>query len=243
VTVLDLVERIARTELVELLGDVEPPSEPAPLPRCDEGALAARLAAEYQGECWATFAAGAVDAGFAGRALDLFAISAPWLGGDGPAVGAAEVLREIGDGYALLSHPAGEEPLPLPVKPFSEVVIRELGIEAWAAALGSPLEVPEHHVTGGEPEPRDEAFDLAAAVGEAERRHELLAVLADSPTGRTALQSDGFRRFAGTQLAAARRWTDWVRSPEEGIQVQRLILMAEGWFIAAHGAVASSREL
>ena len=142
VTVLDLVERIAREELIALLGDVEPPSASAPaLQRSSEEALAARLAAEHHGECWATFAAGTVDEGFAGRALDLYAFSAPWLGGDGAAAGAAELLRQVGDGYALLSHPVALAPLPLPLKAFGEVVMRALAIDAWAAALGHPLEL------------------------------------------------------------------------------------------------------
>ena len=57
------------------------------------------------------------------------------------------------------------------------------------------------------------------------------------------LQSDGFRRFAVERLAEARTWSFWVRTPEEGQAVQRLVLMAEAWFIAAHGGVTSSRDL
>jgi hypothetical protein len=251
VSVLDLVERIAREELIELLGDVTPPPAVGRvLERPSEEDLAARLAAEHHGECWATFAAGAIDPGFAGRALDLYRFSTPWLPGDGPAAGAAELLRAIGDGYALLSHPVGVQPLPLPIKAFGEVVMRALKIDDWAAALGHPLGLDvaeadyqlEHHQDPGADD-RDPDADLDGAVGVAVGRHELLEVLCDSPTGRTVLQSEGFRGFAVERLAEARAWSYWVRTPEEGQAVQRLVLMAEAWFVAAHGAVRSSRDL
>jgi hypothetical protein len=248
VTVLDLVERIARTELIELLGDVQPPAEPTPLPRATEEELAARLAAEHHGECWSTFAAGVVDPGFAGRALDLYAVSAPWLDGESAATGAAELLRQIGDGYALLSHPVADPPLPM--KAFAEVVMRAMRIDAWAAALGHPLGLDAaeadyqlEHAQDPAPDDRDPDADLDGAVEAAARRYELLAVLCDSPTGRTALQSDGFKRFAVDRLAEARAWSFWVRTEDEGARAQRLERMAEGWFIAAHGAVASSADL
>jgi hypothetical protein len=248
VAVLDLVERIAREELIALLGDVEPPPAPAPVAgRPREEALAARLAAEHHGECWATFAAGTVDEGFAGRALDLYAFSAPWLTDDGAAGGAAELLRQIGDGYALLSHPVAQSALPLPLKVFGEVVMRALSIDTWAAALGHPLEldVAEADYQLEHREDADDAgpgADFDGAVETAARRHELLVVLCDSPTGRTVLHSEGFRGFAVERLAEARCWSYQVRTPEEGQAVQRLVLLAEAWFIAAHGGVTSSRD-
>jgi hypothetical protein len=252
VTVLDLVERIAREELIELLGDVEPPPDAGSgRERSSEEELAARLAAEHHGECWATFAAGVVDAGFAGRALDLYAFATPWLcGDDGAAVGAAELLLQIADGYAMLSHPVAIAPLPLPMKAFAEVVMRALAIDAWAAALGHPLALDvaeadyqlEHHQDAGADD-RDPDADLDGAVETAARRHELLSVLCDSPTGRTALGSDGFRRFAVERLAEAHGWSYWVRSEDEGKAAQRLVRMAEAWFVATHGGAASSREL
>jgi hypothetical protein len=148
----------------------------------------------------------------------------------------------------LLSHPVETAPLPLPLKAFAEVVMRALAIDRWAAALGHPLALDvaeadyqlEH---GDELATRDEALDLDGAADTASRRHALLEVLCDSPTGRTVLQSDGFQRFAVEQLIAARTWSFWVRTPEEGATVQNLVLMAEAWFIAAHGAVTSSRDL
>jgi hypothetical protein len=239
--VLALVERIEREELIDLLGDVEPPPPEAPVARGAEEPLAALLVAEHRGECWETFAAGGVSPAFAGRALDLFRFTRPWLTGEDPARAAAELLRQIGDGYALLSHPV--EPRPLPNRLFAEVVIRELGVDRWATALGHPFQVPAIEVSDAEPEPRDETLDLGAAVATAIRRHELLEVLADSPTGRTALRSEGFQRFAVEQLAAARTWAYWVRTAEEGAEAQRLVLMAEAWFTAAHGGVKSSRDL
>jgi hypothetical protein len=252
VSVLDLVERIAREELVVLLGDVEaPPASGRVAERPSEQALAARLAAEYHGECWTTFAAGIVDEGFAGRALDLYAFSGPWLGGEDSAPGgAAELLHQIADGYAMLSHPVAVSPLPLPLKAFAEVVMRALAIDEWAAALGHPLALDaaeadyqlEHHQDPGTDD-RDPDADLAGAVDTAARRQELLAVLCDSPTGRTALQSDGFRGFAVERLAEAYGWSYWVRGEQEGKAAQRLVRMAEAWFAAAHGAVASSRDL
>jgi hypothetical protein len=252
-SVLGLVEKIAREELIELLGDVTPPPAEAPVRvRSTEAELAARLAAEHHGQCWTTFATGVVDEGFAGRALDLYAFSAPWLGlkDEDAAGGAAELLRQIGDGYALLSQPIEPTPLPLPLKVFAEVVMRALGIDAWAAALGHPLELDvaeadyqlEHHQEPGTDD-RDPDADLPGAVDAAARRHELLVVLCDSPTGRTVLQSEGFRRFAVERLAEARAWSYWVRLPEEGTAAQQLVLMAEAWFVAAHGAVTSSRDL
>jgi hypothetical protein len=253
VSVLDLVERIARDELVELLGDVTPPPDNAPvLVRGSEEELAAQLAAEHHGECWATFAAGIASAGYAGRALDLYRFTTPWLPGDerSPAPGAAELLRQIGDGYAMLSHPVDTSPLPLPLKVFAEVVMRALGIDAWAAALGHPLELDvaeadyqlEHHHDPGTDD-RDPDADLAGAVDTAARQYELLEVLCDSATGRTALQSEGFRRFAVERLVAGHTWSFWVRTAEEGKAAQTLVLTAQAWFVAAHGAVQSSRDL
>ena len=253
-TVLDLVERIARDELIALLGDVEPPpASGRAAERPSEEALAARLAAEHHGECWATFAAGIVDEGFAGRALDLHAFAAPWLDGDGDGdgvAGAAELLQQIADGYAMLSHPVAIAPLPLPLKAFAEVVMRALAIDAWATSLGHPLELDaaeadyqlEHHQDPGTDD-RDPDADLDDAVETGARRHELLEVLCDSATGRTALQSDGFRGFAVERLAEAYGWSYWVRTDDEGKAAQRLVRMAEAWFVAAHGAVASSRDI
>ena len=249
-SVLDLVERIARDELTELLGDVQtPPAEPPVRRRGTEEELAAQLAAEHHGECWTTFAAGVVDAGFAGRALDLYRFTTPWLPGEdrSPTAGAAELLRQVGDGYAMLSVPVDRQPLPLPMKPFGDIVMRALGIDAWAAALGHPLELDaaeaDYQLEHPEPAPRDEDADFAAAIETAERRFELLEVLCDSPTGRTALGSEAFQRFAVERLVAGRAWSFWVRTPEEGAAVQRLVLMGEAWFIAAHGGVSSSRDL
>jgi hypothetical protein len=252
VSVLDLVERIARDELVELLGDVTPPpADPPVLVRSTEEQLAAQLAAEHHGECWDTFAAGVVAEGFAGRALDLYAASTPWLPDDNdPAEGAAELLRQIADGYAMLSYPVDTSPLPLPLKVFAEVVMRALGIDAWAAALGHPLELDvaeadyqlEHH-QNQDTDDRDPDADLAGAVDTATRQFELLEVLCDSPTGRTALQSEAFRRFAVEQIVAGHAWSYWVRTDDEGKAAQRLVRIAEAWFVAAHGAVASSRDL
>lgn len=250
-TVLDLVERIACEELVELLGDVEPPPAAGPArERPSEEELAARLAAEHHGECWATFAAGTVDPGFAGRALDLYAFAGPALDDDSgtAAAGAAELLIQIADGYALLSQPLAVAPVPLKV--FHEVVMRALAIDAWAAALGHPLELDaaeadyqlEHNQNPGTDD-RDPDADLDGAVATAARRHELLCVLCDSPTGRTALQSDGFRRFSVERLADAYAWSYWVRTQAEGKAAQRLARMGEAWFRAAHGAAASSRDV
>jgi hypothetical protein len=250
VSVLDLVERIARDELVELLGDVQAPPSQAPVHvRETEEALAAQLAAEHHGECWDTFAAGVADRGFAGRALDLYRFTTPWLPGEdrSPTAGAAELLRQVGDGYAMLSHPIDRDPLPLPMKAFGDVVIRGLGIDAWAAALGHPLELDaaeaDYRLEHSDPVERDENADLTAAVETATRRFELLEVLCDSPTGRTALQSEAFQRFAVERLVTGRAWSFWVRTSEEGAAVQRLVLMGEAWFVAAHGDVTSSRDL
>jgi hypothetical protein len=250
VSVLDLVERIARDELVELLGDVESPPESAPAAeRATEEELAAQLAAEHHGECWETFATGVAHPRYAGRALDLYRFTTPWLPGEdrSPTAGAAELLRQVGDGYAMLSHPVDRNPLPLPMKAFGDVVMRALAIDAWAAALGHPLELDvaeaDYRLEHPDPAERDEDADLGAAMETATRRFELLEVLCDSPTGRTVLQSEAFQRFAVERLVAGRAWSFWVRSPEEGAAVQRLVLIGEAWFIAAHGGVTSSRDL
>jgi hypothetical protein len=250
VSVLDLVERIARDELTELLGDVQPPpAEPPVRERGPEEELAAQLAAEHHGACWETFAAGVADPGFAGRALDLYRSTTAWLPGEerSPTAGAAELLRQIGDGYAMLSVPAGDVPLPLPMKAFGEVVMRALGIDAWAEALGHPLDLDaveaDYLLANPETPERNETADLGAALETATRRFELLEVLCDSPTGRTALQSEAFQRFAVERLVAGRAWSFWVRTPAEGAAAQRLVLMGEAWFIAAHGDVTSSGDL
>ena len=219
-SVLDLVERIARDELVELLGDVTPPpADPPVLVRGTEEQLAAQLAAEHHGECWETFAAGAVSEAFAGRALDLYHASAPWLpDDDGPAEVRPRCCARSATATRCSRIPSTRTRCRCPLKVFAEVVMRALGIDAWAAALGHPLELDaaeadyqlEHH-QDPDTDDRDPDADLAGAVDTATRQFELLEVLCDSPTGRTALQSEGFRRFAVEQIVAGHAWSFWVR--------------------------------
>ena len=190
-----------------------------------------------------------VSAAHAARALELYRFTTPWLPADDTSApgGAAELLRHIADGYAVLSHPVETAPLPLPQREFGEVVMRALEIDAWAATAGHPLALDvaaadqqlDQNPTPGT-EDRDPALEgeLAAAVATAARQHELLEVMCDSATGRTALQSEGFRRYAVDKLVAARGWPYWVRLPHEGVAAWVLGALAETWFVAAHGEIA-----
>ena len=113
--------------------------------------------------------------------------------------------------------------------------MRALGIDAWAAALGHPLELDaaeadyqlEHHQDPGTDD-RDPDADLDGALDTATRQFELLEVLCDSPTGRTALQSEAFRRFAVEQIVAATAGPSGCEPTTRASAAQRLVRMGRG---------------
>lgn len=77
-------------------------------------------------------------------------------------------------------------------------------------------------------------------------RHDVLAVVCDSPTGRKALTTEYFAQHAAQQISHARRWVGQVTlhmPPEAAGAAVTALLMAQGFFLASHGAVSSSAEL
>jgi hypothetical protein len=247
-----------RAELAEILGDV---SEPVPMgdhrraAPGTESELAARLAQEHHGDCWTVFAQERVAESLAQRALDLYRYTTAWLDclqdtPAQPAAAAAELLRHIGDGFAMLSQPHGGGPLPLPLRAWMETAIRALGVDAWAAGLGHRLEVDvasaddqlAHHQHPGT-EDRDADRQLAPAAIGAISQYELLELLCDSRAGRTALRTEPLRRFAVARIVTARRWEDWIRVPCEGVVGAAMLRVGQAWFVACYGEIASSALL
>ena len=149
----------------------------------------------------------------------------------------------------MLSHPVASSPLPLPLKAFGEVVMRALAIDAWAAALGHPLELDVaeadyqlEHRRG----PRMTGSRTPTSTARSRPPRAATSCSTSCATPRPAAPrcratASGASRSSGSPRRRA--WSFWVRTPEEGQAVQRLVLMAEAWFIAAHGGVTSSRDL
>jgi hypothetical protein len=256
--VLALLDGAERPELAQLLGDV---TEPAPrgggrrAAPGTEAELAARLAQAHHGDCWTTFAHAQAGRALGARALDLYRYTSAWLdcledSPAHPAAAAAELLRHIGDGFAMLSQPPGGGPLPLPLRAWTETAIRALGVDAWAAGHGHPLEIDAasadhqlaHHQHPGA-EDRDADRQLAPAALAALRQYELLELLCDSPSGRTVLRAEPLRRFAVERIVSARRWQDWIRVPREGVAGAAMLRVGQAWFVACHGEAGSSAQL
>lgn len=234
-----------------------------------ERELAAIFAEVFNGgECWRWFEETdeqpPTDA-MAERAIELYCLTEPWALADDAATGdasqfAAGMLRDIADGYAMLTRQLTVEErraLPLPQRAESkrEQLIRAFGADDWAAEHGYPLLLTEpagdvEDAASCEEQSRDVGgwsqdaflrFFLTLAY-----RHDVLAPICDSPTGRRALTDEYFGQHAAQQISEARRWVGQVKlhmPPEAAGAAVTALLMAQGFFLASQGAVASSAEL
>ena len=263
-----------RAQLGSMLDDVSAdalPHEPSERAAASERELAETFARVVAGDdSWRFFDAPDSEihtTKMADRAVELYRLSEPWTLDDEEKSGlaaqaAAGMIRDVADGYAMLSRPLDQQQrraLPLPQRQQSQraALIRRFGIDEWAAHLGWPLDIPERDDDIGGEELSGKGltrtsttltaapdeflrFFVASAYG-----HELLAMLCDSPTGREALGNIYFKHYAGYRIAEARRWVHRLRLqvPDATNAAIAAVLMAEAFFLASHGAVSSSGML
>jgi tetratricopeptide (TPR) repeat protein len=253
-------------QLSEVLGDVTkrepapdcPPSEPL-----SEKEVAAILARLYTGDCWQQFATSGDDpsalATMENQALALYDQTSGWLrsahdGWDTPALGAVMLIRQIADGHALLTRAWSKTwraSLSLPSSLLLEFAMRRFGIAEWAAEHGHPIELPDstdlaeeliesERELGEQWEP-----DLAAAFVASARHYEMLELLCDSPSGRTALHTPPLKNFASLRINEARKLASWTWQLQEdaaGLAAAG-IFIAQAYFVATHGTISSSHDL
>jgi tetratricopeptide (TPR) repeat protein len=262
----------ARDQLSAILGDVcqtssgEERSGPHPM---SERELAATFAAVFNGgECWRWFEATDEEPPrdtMAERAIELYRLTEPWALADDEAAGdaaqfAASMLRDIADGYAMLTRQLTSEqrrslPLPRRAEGKRAQLIRTFGADDWATEHGYQLLLPEpagdvddagrceeqSHDNGGWTQDAFLRFFLTSA-----HRHDLPALACDFPTGRQALSDDLFGQHAAQQISEARRWARQATlhmPPEAATAAITALLMAQGFFVASHGVPSSSAEL
>jgi hypothetical protein len=264
-----------RAQLIALLGDVDDTSSDGD--RSDTGSvsevqLAAAVAdVSKDGECWRWFEARSEKPPrelMTERAIELYRLSEVWAMPGAEESGlaahaAASMLRDIADGYAMLTRrltPADRATLPLPQRGDAQrtQLIRTLGVDEWAAEHGHPLALPTHTPDIDEADPEDvQLLDSrrSEAVDSTEGfvrfflisvyTYDLLTVLCDSPTGRVAFENENFRNRASWQIARARKWVRWIApylEDAEGAAVA-CVFIAQAFFLASHGEVSSRATL
>ncbi|MGZ6616199.1 MAG: hypothetical protein ACXVFQ_17410 [Solirubrobacteraceae bacterium] len=199
------------------------------------------------------------------RALELYRLTEPWALSDDDAAGdaaqlAAGIVRDIADGYAMLTRPVTADQrrsmlFPQRGESARAQLIRTFGADTWAAEHGHPLLLPE---------PPQDAEDTDRCEGHAPQAggwtreaflrffltaaytHDLVALACDSPTGRQALRDIRFGQRAATQISEARRWARQgilAMPPDAAGAAVASVLMTQAFFLASHGAVPSSAEL
>jgi hypothetical protein len=234
-----------------------------------ERELAATFAEVFNGsECWRRFEATDEEPPrdtMAERAIELYRLTEPWAladdeSADDAAQFAASMLRDIADGYALLTGQFTAEQrraLPLPQRAESQraQLIRTFGADDWAAVHGYQI-LPA--------EPADDLDDTCSCAEQSDDvggwtqgaflrffltaayRHDLLGLACDSPTGRIALTENYFGQRAVHQISEARRWVRQATlymPPEAAVAAVTALLMAQGFFLASHDAISASAEL
>ena len=238
-------------ELVDLLGDVVPPPRRERTVRPSDEEIAALLAELHAGDCWSIFESPPRDAEkqFEPIALDLYRRTDPVLqppldNWDEPSVAAASIIRQIADGFALLSKPSY---VPLRRR-LLEWAIRLAGVDEWAADLGHPLDLAEESediddLVEAQPEPEDDYSDqCAAACVAAFYQRDLVAALCDSPAGREALHSSTHRWLAAEHLNTARWWGSWafLNGDDALAATAAAILIAQGYYCASRLELSSA---
>ncbi len=257
--------RDLRGQLTEVLGDVLDPPLDDPAPETEpppESHLAAVVADIVSGgEWWACFESTEQTQPLtvmAQRASELYQLTEPWVF---PAseefsfttCAAAGLVRGIADGYAQLARAwqASERPVLLLPRRTEEWIaqVRDLHIDEWAAEHGHPLTLPE-------PTPRLEDIGVDAPQTSASLiedqfspenlvrffltmayRYELLAVLNDSPTGRTSIKkSTALKDDACWQLLNAMKSLHWLMRTRENDAgaAAACVYIAQQLFLAAH---------
>ncbi|HEX5246428.1 MAG TPA: hypothetical protein VFW41_04790 [Gaiellaceae bacterium] len=261
-------------QLLDVLGDARQSAGGTPerTGHETESDLASLLAEVHGGDCWLWFATADNDAStrakMAERALDLYRRTDAWLNGDvetweeSPVL-ASFVLRNVADGYAILSRwwsDRDRSTLPLPTRPLVEWTMRLAGIDEWAAEQGHPLDLREStdDVEAmldeqrtkmleqlGSSDDADAGDKVASAFVATAHNYDLFRIIADSERGREAARDDRIRAFAGWQVSNARAWGGWAREriDEAGGATAAMVLMTQSFFVVSHGAASSSAEL
>jgi tetratricopeptide (TPR) repeat protein len=242
-------------ELVLLLGDVTALAAVEPAAKPPEDEIAALLADVHASDCWTLFesppAAGAPQ--LEAMALELYRrtdalLQPPIDDWDAPEVAAGTIIRQVADGFALLSESFRSTTLALPQRRLLEWAIRLAGIDEWAAELGHPLKLEQdsediRKLLDGQPEPEDDfADDCAAACVAALYQRDLLAALCDSEAGQQTLRGSTHRWLAARQLNSARSWGGWAFTHGDDAQpaTAAAILVAQAYYRATHGIVSSA---
>lgn len=238
-------------ELVGLLGDVTAATPVGGSRKLSDEQLASLLAEVHAGDCWQQFdhpPSGAAKQ-LEGAALDLYRRTDPLLepptDWDGPAVAAATLIRQVADGFALLSDPPASSNLALPQRQLLESAIRRACIDEWAADHGNPLELGDdgediQALLDAPPEP--ERDDCAATCVAAFYQRDLIATLCDSETGREALHGRTHRLCASRRLNTARQWGSWAFAYYDDAQpaAAAAILVAQAYYRATRERLTSS---
>ena len=236
----DLAEQVAA-----LLGDLAEPRAPAPAPAGSEEALAALLAETLDDRCWREFAGldPLTTEEATRRAVDLYARTEPYLAAPVDVwertEAAALQVRQVADGYALLSFPwsaARRRALVLPIRVFADTVIRQAGLDEWAQDLGHPLSFDSGGLdlgaalAGREPDEAGLARDFTRAA----RRFDALELLGRSERGRAALRAPAMQGYvAGNHLDWARRRLATVDF--DGMAMAGALgMLAQAWWVAAY---------
>lgn len=175
-------------ELVVLLGDGRTPAVVQPAPKPPDAEVAALLAEIHASECWALFESPPTDRAtqFEATALELYRrtdalLQPPIDDWENPAVAAVTIIRQVADGFALLSESLGSRRLALPQRRLLEWAIRLGGLDEWAEELGYPLNLEEdsediQELLDEQPEPEEDfTDDCAAACVAALYKRDLLA--------------------------------------------------------------------
>jgi tetratricopeptide (TPR) repeat protein len=267
-----LIETPAK--LAAILGDVEgetlPPSTLERAPEWEDE-LAADLALTLGGDCWLTFAEWRGDedalAALAQTAVRIYRRTEgvvprdveEW---DSPAIAAAILLRNIADGYAMLSVPyddQGRSRLPLPNRPAAEWGARTLGVDTWAEEHGHPLPLQEDadgmerlleeqrsrvlDIPDDEAESR--ASSLATAFATLAAYYDMFEVLCRSPRGRTVRRDRRLASLTVWNVSVALQWIVWAREQTDEAQgaAAAMSLMAQAAFIATHANDVDGSEL
>lgn len=207
------------TETAELLGDTTTAAaSTSPRPSDDE--IAALLASIHAGDCWHTFETPPPDTRekYDALALTLYRQTDPLLASPvqdwhSPARAAAMLIRQVADGYALLSQLPATAGM-LPRRYVFEWAIRIAGIDEWAADHGYPLKLTEasediRDIHDDHTEQPDLADNCAVSCVTAFYKLDILHQLISSATGRDALQHPTHRWLATHNLHTARYWGGW----------------------------------
>jgi tetratricopeptide (TPR) repeat protein len=240
-------------------------AEPRPV---EEHALAAGFAdVVNRSECWRWFESGCEEPPrslMAEQAVDLYRLTEPWVAGDGrdsnlAPQAAASILRDVADGYAMLTRrwsPEARRALPLPklAEGQRRALIRRFGVDDWAADLGHPVILPQpaEHAEESDAEPAGQwdsdpfrsaprflDFLLTMAYS-----YELLEILWDSPSGRDILTNENFRLLAAQHISTARKWIRWFGPDSDAASgAGAILLIAQAFFLATYRGTPSNTAL